>query len=68
MSAPILILAITGFLAIAATAVLAMLVTGIRLGDRSHLCNPPRSPCDTFARRILVGVRFPCESEQGEDQ
>jgi hypothetical protein len=68
MPAPILILAITGFLAVAAITVLAVLITGIRRGDRSHLANSPGSHSDAFARRILVGVRFPADDEEGDEQ
>ena len=68
MPATILVLAITGFLAVAVTAILAVLVIGIRRGDRGHLYNSPGSNPDAFARRILVGVRYPRESEKGEDQ
>jgi len=68
MPALILILAITGFLAVAVIAVLAVLITGIRRGDRSHLANSPGSHSDAFARRILVGVRFPSDSEEGDEQ
>ena len=68
MSALILVLAVTGFLAVAVLAILAVLVIGIRRGDRGHLSNSPGSNSDAFARRILVGVRYPRESEEGEDQ
>jgi len=68
MSAPILVLAVTGFLAAAAIAILAVLVIGIRRGDRGSLSDSPGSSSDAFARRILVGVRYPRESEEGDDQ
>lgn len=68
MSVPTLLLAITGFLGVAATGILATIVIGIRRGDRGHLSNSPGSDADAFARRILVGIRYPRESEKGEDQ
>jgi hypothetical protein len=68
MSAPILVLVVTGVLTVAAIAVLAVLVIGIRRGDRGHLSSSPDSNSDAFARRILVGVRYPCAKEKGEDQ
>jgi hypothetical protein len=68
ITTPILVLAVTGILAGFAMAILAMLIIGIRRGDRGHLSNSPRSNSDAFARRILVGVRYPRESEEGDDQ
>ena len=69
MPLPILVLTVAGFLAAAAMAILAVLVIGIRRGDRGHLSKSPGSNSDAFARRILVGVRYPRESdEEGEDQ
>lgn len=64
MSAPVLVLAATGFLGVAATSILAVLVIGIRRGDRGHLSNSPGSNPDAIARRILVGVRYPNESDK----
>jgi hypothetical protein len=68
ITTPILVLAITGILTAAVIVILAVLVIGIRRGDRGHLSNSPCSNSDAFARRILVGVRYPRESEEGEDQ
>jgi hypothetical protein len=68
MSEPILVLAVTGFLAVAGTAILALLVIGIRRGDRGHLSRSPGSNSDAIAPRILVGVRYPGKSDKGEDQ
>jgi hypothetical protein len=56
---PILVLAGVGVLAIAATAILAVLIIGINRGDRRHLANVPRSTSEAFARRLLLGVRYP---------
>lgn len=68
MSSPFLILAGVGVLAAVALGILVVLIIGIRRGDRSHLANIPESHSDTFARRILVGVRYPSESNEGKDQ
>lgn len=59
MSSPIFILAGIGILASVAATIFAVLVIGIRRGDRSHLSNSPDSNSDAFARRNLVGVRYP---------
>lgn len=56
---PILVLACVGVLAVAATVTLAVLIIGIQRGDRRHLASGPRSASDAFARRILLGVRYP---------
>ncbi len=66
MPAPILVLAGVGLLAVAAIGILATLITGIRRGDRGHLSNKPRSNSDAFARRILVGIRYPSENEEDD--
>lgn len=55
----IIVLAGVGFLAISAAVILAVLIIGIHRGDRRHLINAPRSSSDAFARRLLVGVRYP---------
>ena len=69
MCSPVFILAGIGILASAAAAIFAVFVIGIRRGDRGHLSNSPGSNSDAFARRILVGVRYPSESdEEGGDQ
>ena len=64
MSSPVFILAGIGILASAAAAIFAVLVIGIRRGDRGRLSNSPGSNADAFARRILVGVRYPSESDE----
>lgn len=68
MSSPILVLAGVGLLAGVALGILATLIIGIRRGDRSHLANDPRSYSHAFARRILVGIRYPSENSEGDDQ
>jgi hypothetical protein len=68
MPSPFLILAGVGALAAVALGLLAALIIGIRKGDRDRLANSPASHSDAFARRILVGVRYPSESGEGEDQ
>ncbi len=64
---PILVLAGVGVLAVSAAVTLAVLIIGIRRGDRRHLANAPRSQSDAFARRLLVGVRYPGDDTE-EDQ
>ena len=64
---PILVLAGVGILALLALVILAVLIIGIRRGDRRHLANVPQPGSDAFARRLLVGVRYPSNSG-GEDQ
>jgi predicted RND superfamily exporter protein len=57
--AAILVMAGVGVVAAFAATVLAVLIIGIRRGDRHHLADKPRSVSDAFARRLLVGVRYP---------
>jgi len=68
MSTPLLVLVGVALLAGIGLGILALLVIGIRRGDRAHLTNTPDSHPDAFARRLLVGVRYPSESNEGEDQ
>jgi hypothetical protein len=56
---PIIVLAGVGVIAVAAALTLAVLIIGIRRGDRRHLANAPQSVSDALARRLLVGVRYP---------
>jgi hypothetical protein len=63
---PILVLAGVGFIAVAALVVLMVLIIGIHKGDRRHLSNAPRPGSDSFARRLLVGVRYSAESDDEE--
>jgi hypothetical protein len=65
---PIQILVGVGLLAGAVLGVLAILIVGIRRGDRGHLANAPQSHSDAVARRILVGVRYPSEENGGDDR
>jgi hypothetical protein len=56
---PIVVLAGVGVIAVAAAVTIAILIIGIRRGDRRHLASAPRSVSDAFARRLLLGVRYP---------
>ncbi len=67
MPAPVLVLAGVGLLTGIALGIFAMVVTGIRRGDRAQLTSTPGSQSDAFARRLLVGVRYPSENTE-EDQ
>ena len=64
---PITVLAGVGVLAFFALVNLAVLIIGIHRGDRHHLADAPRSASEAFARRLLVGARYPSGTE-GEDQ
>lgn len=61
---PLMVLAGVGVLAISAAGIFITLVIGIRRGDRRHLANAPQSNSDAFAKRILVGVRYPSETTE----
>jgi hypothetical protein len=65
---PVMVLAGTGLLAIAAAGILITLIIGIRRGDRGHLASAPRSQSDALARRLLVGVRYPAGNDEEADQ
>ena len=56
---PIAVLAGVGVMAVSAAVTLAVLIIGIHRGDRRHLASGPRSLSDAFARRLLLGVRYP---------
>jgi hypothetical protein len=56
---PIIVLAGVGVLAVSAVVLLAVLIIGIRKGDRRHLGSGPQSHSDALARRLLLGVRYP---------
>ena len=56
---PVIVLAGVGALAVSAAVTLAVLIIGIRRADRRHLANAPRSRSEEFARRLLLGVRYP---------
>ena len=63
---PIVVLAGVGIIAVSAVVILAVLIIGIHRGDRHRLTDAPRSGSDALARRLLVGVRYPGNTE-GED-
>jgi hypothetical protein len=56
---PIVVLAGVGVMTVFAVVTLAVLIIGIRRGDRRHLASGPQSHSDAFARRLLLGVRYP---------
>ena len=63
---PILILAGVGVMAVAAAVTLAVLIIGIRRTDRRHLADDPRTHAEAFARRLLLGVRYPAPPTKPE--
>jgi hypothetical protein len=65
---PVMVLVVTGVIALVAAGILLTLSIGIRLGDRGHLASAPRSQSDAFARRLLVGIRRPSESSKEADK
>jgi hypothetical protein len=65
---PIIVLAGVGVLALCAAVAFAVIVIGIRKGDRRSLYIAPRSNSDAFARRLLVGVRHPSQNADGDDK
>jgi hypothetical protein len=65
---PVMVLVVTGVIALAAAGILLTLAIGIRMGDRGHLARAPRSQSDAFARRLLVGIRRPAESSEETDK
>ncbi len=64
MNLAVWILALTVFLSGAVPGVLAMLVIGIRRGDRArHLADQPGTRLDAITRHLLgVGVRTACSA------
>jgi hypothetical protein len=64
----ILVLAGVGVIAVSAAVTLAVLIIGIRRGDRRHLSAAPQSNSDAFARRLLVGVRYPAHSPESAEE
>jgi hypothetical protein len=56
---PIIVLAGVGVIAVSALVILSVLIIGIHRGDRRHLASAPQSGSDAFARRLLLGVRYP---------
>jgi hypothetical protein len=65
---PVIVLAVVGVLAVSATVTLAVLIIGIRRGDRRHLASAPQSNPNAFARRLLLGVRYPACSPESADE
>jgi len=71
---PIFVLAAVGAVTVSAAVTLAVLIIGIRRGDRRHLASAPHSNPDAFARRLLLGVRYPpslsefANDETGSDE
>jgi hypothetical protein len=62
----IIVLAGVGVLAVSAAAILAVLIIGIHRADRPlrhRLTSAPQSKSDAFARRLLLGVRYPESTE-----
>jgi hypothetical protein len=57
-----IILAASPVLFLVAVVFLALIVAGIRKGDRRDLASPPSSLIDSITRRVVGGVR-----RQGED-
>lgn len=67
MPTPVLILAGVGLLSVTLLAIYAVIVIGIQRSDRGHrghLFCTPRHHSDAFARRLLVGVRYPAEETE----
>jgi hypothetical protein len=60
----IMVLAGVGFLAIVAIVILTVIIIGIHKGDRRHLINAPQTTSDAFARRLLVGIRYPESADE----
>jgi predicted RND superfamily exporter protein len=56
---PIIVLIGVGVMAVSAAVTLAVLIIGIKRSDQRHLANAPRSHSEEFARRLLLGVRYP---------
>jgi hypothetical protein len=65
---PVIVLAGVGVMAVSAAVVLAVLITGIRRADRRHLAHTPRTLSESFARRLLLGVRYPASLAESADE
>jgi hypothetical protein len=63
----ILVLAGVGVMSVSAAVILAVIIIGIRRGDRCHLANGAQSSSDALARRLLVGVRYPADDTDEEE-
>ena len=61
---PIIVLIGVGVMAVSAAVTLAVLIIGIKRSDQRHLANAPRSHSEEFARRLLLGVRYPAPSTE----
>ncbi|MBV9405187.1 MAG: hypothetical protein JO211_07570 [Acidobacteriaceae bacterium] len=64
MRMTVAILTVVASLFAVVAGLLAVVIAGIRKGDRAHLADAPKSHSDTIARRILVGVRYHDSGEQ----
>jgi predicted RND superfamily exporter protein len=64
--AAIIVLAGVGVMAVSAAVTLAVLIIGIRRADCRHLANASRSHSEEFARRLLLGVRYPAPSTESQ--
>jgi hypothetical protein len=62
----LVILSAAAVLSGAALGILALLVAGIRRGDRSRLADDPGNRVDAIARRLLVGIRDHHDGTEGE--
>jgi hypothetical protein len=65
---PVIVLAGVGAVAVSAAVTLVVLVIGIQRSDRRHLANAPRSHSEAFARRLLLGVRYPAPRESTREE
>ncbi|MGH9485169.1 MAG: hypothetical protein ACRD1F_08940 [Terriglobales bacterium] len=65
---PIIVLAGVGLVTVLSVVTLAVLIIGIRRGDRKNLVNAPGSASDAFARRLLVGVRYSENDPTGDGE
>lgn len=62
-----IILAASPVLLLAAVTFLAVIVVGVRNGDRADLATPPRNRIDAITRRVLgAGVRNHTSSKEGD--
>ena len=64
MTFSVWILVLAAFLSGAVAGVFAVLVIGIRRGDRAHLTDEPGTHLDALTRSVLgVGVRADCPAD-----
>jgi hypothetical protein len=64
----IIVLVGVGVIAVSAAVTFAVLIIGIRRGGRRHLASGPQSNSDTFARRLLLGVRYPASLQESANK